>query len=118
MNPSRGLSLAAAPAFAVMAVLTACLGGGPMDVLCSAGRGISLGGMVPMYLLMSAFHTPPWLELIFAHRRASGASWPRLRRRSSDQVPPTPSGTTAVTSISTLAPSSINAATCTAVIAA
>jgi hypothetical protein len=26
--------------------------------------------MVPMYLLMSAFHAPPWLKLIFARRGA------------------------------------------------
>jgi hypothetical protein len=24
------------------------------------------GGMVPMYLLMSLFHSPPWLKLIAA----------------------------------------------------
>jgi hypothetical protein len=28
-----------------------------------------LGGMVPMYLLMSAFHAGPWLKLI-SRRRA------------------------------------------------
>ena len=27
-----------------------------MDMLCSAGRGSPLTGMVPMYMLMSAFH--------------------------------------------------------------
>jgi len=25
---------------------------------------LHLGGMVPMYLLMSAFHSAPWLKLI------------------------------------------------------
>ena len=59
------LSLAAAPTFAVMALLTAVLGGGPLDMLCAAAEHTSpLGGMVPMYLLMSAFHLPPWLKLI------------------------------------------------------
>jgi hypothetical protein len=59
------LSLAAAPTFAVMALLTAVLGGGPLDALCSAGTEASpLTGMIPMYLLMSAFHTAPWLKLI------------------------------------------------------
>lgn len=57
------LSLAAAPTFAVMALLTH-LGGGPMDALCSTGTVLHLGGMVPMYVLMSAFHSGPWLKLI------------------------------------------------------
>ena len=59
------LSLAAAPTFAIMALLTGVLGGGPQDVLCSAAPDASpLTGMVPMYLLMSAFHSAPWLKLI------------------------------------------------------
>jgi hypothetical protein len=59
------LSLAAAPAFAIMALLTGFFGGGAMDALCSAGHGgLLLGGMAPMYLLMSAFHVGPWLKLI------------------------------------------------------
>jgi hypothetical protein len=62
------LSLAAAPTFAIMALLTAVLGGGPMDALCSA-RDVPLSGMVPMYLLMSAFHLSPWLKLLSSRRR-------------------------------------------------
>jgi hypothetical protein len=59
------LSLAAAPTFAAMALLTGILGGSPPDMLCMAGHGgWPLGGMVPMYLLMSAFHSAPWLRLI------------------------------------------------------
>ena len=59
------LSLAAAPTFAIMALLAEIFGGGAMDALCSAAHGGSLlGGMVPMYLLMSAFHAGPWLRLI------------------------------------------------------
>jgi hypothetical protein len=58
------LSLAAAPTFAAMALITVVFGGEP-DVLCTALHGASpLGGMVPMYLLMSAFHVAPWLRLI------------------------------------------------------
>jgi hypothetical protein len=69
------LSLAAAPTFAIMALLTDILGGGP-DMLCAAASPLS--GMVPMYLLMSAFHSAPWLKLISSRR--SGA-------RRSDRMP-------------------------------
>ena len=65
---ARWLGLAATPTFAIMAVLTAVSGGGPADMLCSAGRGLSLGGMVPMYLLMSAFHSAAWLRLLSGRR--------------------------------------------------
>jgi hypothetical protein len=59
------LCLAAAPAFAIMALLTGVLGGGSPDMLCSAAQHASpLNGMVPMYGLMSAFHLTPWLKLI------------------------------------------------------
>jgi hypothetical protein len=60
------LYLAAAPTFAIMALLTAVVGGGSFDALCSGASPLS--GMVPMYLLMSAFHLAPWLKLI-SHRR-------------------------------------------------
>jgi hypothetical protein len=63
------LSLAAAPTFAIMALLTGVFGSGPMDMLCSTMHGaLAFGGMLPMYVLMSAFHTPPWLRM-FARRR-------------------------------------------------
>jgi hypothetical protein len=61
---ANGLYLAAAPTFATMALLTGVLGGGSPDALCSTAGASSLGGMVPMYLLMSAFHLAPWLKLI------------------------------------------------------
>jgi hypothetical protein len=57
------LTLAAAPAFATMALLTAALGGGA-EPLCTAEHGTLLSGMVPMYLMMTAFHVAPWLRLI------------------------------------------------------
>jgi hypothetical protein len=64
-------SLAAAPTFALMALLTVVLGGG-QPMLCSAAQDAwGLSGMVPMYLLMSAFHSAPWLKLI--SRRREGA---------------------------------------------
>ena len=66
------LGLAAAPSFAVMALLTYVSGGEP-DMMCAAAHGVSpLSGMVPMYLLMSAFHSAAWLKLL--SRRRVGVS--------------------------------------------
>ena len=71
------LSLAATPSFALMALVTGLSQPVPM-MNCSAmadmaPSGIfSPGGMVPMYLLMSAFHLAPWLNLVTGRR--SGAS--------------------------------------------
>ena len=59
-----GLSFAAAPTFAIMALLISVFGGGPADGLCSAVHASPFGGMVPMYVLMSAFHLRPWLKLL------------------------------------------------------
>ena len=55
------LCLAAAPTFAGMALLTAAYDNG--DMMCMSGASM-LGGMVPMYLLMAAFHLTPWLRLV------------------------------------------------------
>jgi len=66
------LCLAAAPTFAIMALFTGVLGGGPPDMLCSAAHNASpLSGMLPMYLLMSAFHSPPWLKLVSGRRNGA-----------------------------------------------
>lgn len=66
------LALGAAPTFACMAVLTGLLSGGPGAMVCSAATHMSaLSGMVPMYVLMSAFHVAPWLT--FVSRRRAGA---------------------------------------------
>jgi hypothetical protein len=55
------LCLAATPTFAAMALLSS-LAGDPMDMICSA-QSVPLNGMTLMYLLMSLFHSPPWLRL-------------------------------------------------------
>jgi len=66
------LSLAATPTFAFMAFLAVP---GGADVLCTAGHdGSSLTGMVAMYVLMSAFHSAPWLKLV-------ASRWNAVRRR-------------------------------------
>ena len=63
------LCLAAAPTFAIMALLTGVLGGGQMAMMYSTAPDASpLSGMAAMYLLMSAFHSAPWLRLIFRRR--------------------------------------------------
>jgi hypothetical protein len=66
------LALAAAPTFAIMALAAGALGGGPPDTLCATVQDASpLSGMVPMYLLMSAFHLAPWLRLISSQQGAA-----------------------------------------------
>ena len=67
----RILHLAAAPTFAFMALLTSVLGSGSPDALCSIANTSPLSGMVPMYLLMSAFHAAPWLRPILRRRSRS-----------------------------------------------
>src|SRR3546814_2433782 len=67
-GPADWLSLAAAPAFATMALLTGVLGGGMPGMVCSTAQdAFPLGGMIPMYLLMGVFHTAPWLKIGRAH---------------------------------------------------
>ena len=64
------LSLAAAPTFAIMALLTGVLDRHAPDMLCLTVHGASpLGGMVPMYLAMSVFHLTPWLKVGVFRRR-------------------------------------------------
>ena len=62
LRSSDRLYLAAAPTFAMMALLTAVLGDG--SALCTVAGTSPLSGMEAMYLLMSVFHLPPWLKLI------------------------------------------------------
>jgi len=74
---AQWLSLAAAPSFAIMALLTGVVGGGSPDMLCAGAANMSpLSGMVPMYVLMSAFHSAPWLKLVSRRRRGTLALTP------------------------------------------
>jgi hypothetical protein len=69
--PSDWLRLAATPTFALMALLSA-LGGGQHDMLCAAMQNASpLSGMMPMYLLMSAFHSAPWVRLLCGRKTSA-----------------------------------------------
>ncbi|WP_315733769.1 MULTISPECIES: hypothetical protein [unclassified Bradyrhizobium] len=62
---ANGLRFAAAPTFALMAVLNAMARDGRSDVICTAmPAGAPLGDMTVMYLLMSAFHLVPWLKRV------------------------------------------------------
>jgi hypothetical protein len=71
------LGLAAAPTFVVMALLTGVQSSGQPDIFCSAmHNGSPLGGMVPMYVLMAAFHLDPWLKLIFGRRSGARRGMP------------------------------------------
>ena len=62
------LGLAAAPAFATMALMTVCLGGGAEPLCLASGHGALMSGMAPMYFMMGAFHLAPWLRLIAGWR--------------------------------------------------
>jgi hypothetical protein len=70
------LCLAAAPTFVIMAMIAGLSSTGPQDV-CGLMHGSSpLSSMTGMYLLMSAFHSPPWLRLIAIRRAASDPESP------------------------------------------
>jgi hypothetical protein len=72
LDAAGWLLLAAAPTFVVMALLTGVLDSGGADMLCSPAHDASpLNGMVWMYVLMSAFHSAPWLKLISSRRNGA-----------------------------------------------
>lgn len=65
------LCLAAAPTFAIMALITGMSGQGQMNMPCATMHDASpLSGMAVMYLLMSAFHLAAWLKLLSRLRRS------------------------------------------------
>ncbi len=61
---AKALRFMAAPVFALMALLTLTGATPPLAALCAQAHEGAVGGMAVMYLLMSAFHAPPWLALI------------------------------------------------------
>ena len=63
---ANGLTLAASPVFAAMALIT-LRQGDPPEMLC-ASIGAPWNGMATMYLLMCVGHLPPWLRLLARHR--------------------------------------------------
>jgi hypothetical protein len=66
------LSLAAAPTFGLMALVTAIADTGAHQMWCAPAMHDSpLTGMVSMYALMSAFHLTPWLKRVSGWWRAA-----------------------------------------------
>lgn len=58
-----GVTLAAAPMFAGLAVLTLVLNASAPAMVCTAAfAGSAVDGMVVMYALMSVCHATPWLR--------------------------------------------------------
>jgi hypothetical protein len=71
------LALAATPTFAIFALL-----------LWSGRLPSPLSGMVPMYLLMGAFHVPHWLKVIASRRnRIRGSNSGALQIERSTNLP-------------------------------
>ena len=65
LRAAHWLGLAATPTFAGLALITGLVDAGPGDVLCATMQNAGpLDGMTLMYLLMSVFHTAPWLRLV------------------------------------------------------
>ena len=66
------LGLTGAPTFALMALWSAFFSSQP-DMICTATQDSApMSGMTVMYLLMSAFHSSPWLNLIAGRSTLAG----------------------------------------------
>ncbi len=65
----KWLRLAAAPTFAIMALLSSIVSGSPPLMLCGMPHdALPMNGMAWMYALMSVFHSAPWLKLLAGWR--------------------------------------------------
>ncbi len=77
LSAADALRFAAAPTFAVMALLTGGDGGGAPRWVCSTAYDASpLNGMALMYWLMCVIHSPPWLKALSSRRPASASPDP------------------------------------------
>lgn len=65
------LALAAAPVFAVMAIVTEASSGGGMEMPGHGAHGAPLSQMTTMYLLMAVFHAVPWVKRMRAGKRTA-----------------------------------------------
>ena len=81
---AKRATFAAAPTFAIMALLTVVFDSGSPNGLCSAAGSLRLSGMAPMYLLMATFHLRPWLKLISRRRNLPGMTLFQCLDRSID----------------------------------
>lgn len=69
LRAENWLALAAAPTFALMALLNAAAPVDPAAVICGSAGVSPMHGMPIMYLLMSAFHLRPWMRVVRPHHR-------------------------------------------------
>ena len=79
-HAANWLSLAAAPTFAIMALLSG-IGGASQDLLCTMTQASPFSGMTAMYLLMSAFHLAPWLRMFSIRTRHARDQRGRIGRQ-------------------------------------
>lgn len=75
LDASTILSLAAAPAFAAMALFTGLRPESMQGMLCSAQSVSILDGMLPMYLLMCVVHAGPWLRWLREQVASAVSRW-------------------------------------------
>lgn len=76
------LGLAAAPTFALMGLRTALFGAHPSMLGTAMRSSSAMSGMTLMYLLMSVFHSSPWVKMLASRMgrvRPNGSPRPAIR---------------------------------------